>query len=491
MSDARANQMTPDQIRVRIAPSPTGYLHVGTARTAIFNFLFARHNGGRFLIRIEDTDVERSDASLIEPILSALKWLALDWDEEVVYQSTRMKLHREYVQKLLDSGHGYRCFCAPSELEAERARATAEKRAPKYSRKCLALTPAQIDVKLSAGESYAVRLRIPEGETSYDDIVSGKITRKNDDIEDFVAARSDGSPTYNFAVVIDDHDMRITHVIRGNDHISNTFKQIHLYRALGWEIPKFGHVPLILRPDKQKVSKRLGDKDVAAYQHEGILPEAMFNYLCLLGWNPKTDREIYTPTELIDIFQAEYLNASNAVFDEEKLVAFNKAHIALKSDHDLATMVAPLLVESGASTKYWLETRWDYLREVVRLLKDRVRRLSDFVSLGSYFFSFDYRYDSTAEQQNFTPEAADLLAALADRLASLMSFNHETVEAALTALAEEKGIKKAKIIHPTRLAVSGMSAGPGLYDLLVTLSQPIVIERLKKAVDYIRTKKQT
>lgn len=483
--------MMNNNVRVRLAPSPTGYLHVGTARTAIFNYLFARHAGGKFLLRIEDTDQQRSDASLVEPIIAALKWLGIGWDEPEIYQSHRAAVHRQFTQKLLDSGFGYRCFCTTEELESERARATAEKRAPKYSRKCLRLSQAEIDAKLDAGQPFGVRLRIPDGETAYHDMVSGEIRRKNEDIEDFVAARSDGSATYNFAVVIDDHDMGISHVIRGNDHISNTFKQIHLYRALGWEVPQFGHVPLILRPDRQKVSKRLGDKDVAAYRDEGILPEAMFNYLCLLGWNPKTDREIYTPAELVGMFEANYLNASNAVFDEEKLVAFNKAHIAMKSDHDLAVMVAPMLVASGASTKYWLETRWEYLREVVRLLKERVRRVSDFVSLGSYFFSFDYRYDPEAEKQNFTPEAADLLAVWADRLESLPTFDHQSVETALAALAEEKGVKKAKIIHPTRLAVSGMSAGPGLYDLLVTLSRPIVIERLKKAVDYIRAKNQT
>ncbi len=480
--------MASPDVRVRIAPSPTGYLHVGTARTAIFNFLLARHTGGKFLIRIEDTDVERSEAFLVEPILSALKWLGLIWDEQVIYQSQRTELYRSYGQKLLESGHGYRCFCTTHELEAARARATAEKRSSMYNRKCLGLSTEQIDAKLAAGEKFGIRLRIPDGETCYHDIVSGEIRRKNEDIEDFVAARSDGSATYNFAVVIDDHDMGITHVIRGNDHISNTFKQIHLYHALGWDVPRFGHVPLILRPDKQKVSKRLGDKDVAAYQLEGILPEAMFNYLCLLGWSPKTEREIYTVAELIQLFDPNHLNPSNAVFDEEKLVAFNKAHIAMRSDHDLAVMVAPLLVDAGLSTKYWLETRWDYLRTVIGLLKERVRRVTDFVSLGGYFFSADYVYDPQAAATHFGPDTADLLDALLSRFESLAEFDHDSLESALNALAEEKGIKKAKLIHPTRLAVSGMSVGPGLYDLLATLSRPVVAERMKKAIDYLRTK---
>jgi len=474
-------------VRVRIAPSPTGYLHVGTARTAIHNYLFAHHAGGKFLVRIEDTDVERNDASLVQPILDALLWLGIASDEPVIYQSRRTERYRECAELLLKSGHAYRCFCTREDLEGERTKATAEKRAPKYNRKCLALSESDIRERLAHGDPYGLRLKVPDGETHYADMVSGTITRKNDDIEDLVVARSDGSATYNFAVVVDDHDMEISHVIRGNDHISNTFKQILIYRALDWSVPEFGHIPLILRPDRQKVSKRLGDKDVAAYQHEGILPEAMFNYLCMLGWNPKTEREIYSVQELTDLFNSDYFNPSNAVFDEEKLVAFNKAHIMMKSDHDLAVMVAPLLVESGCTTKYWLETRWQYLRQVIELLKERARRVTDFVTLGAYFFRFDGPYDAEAAKQHFTPESAELMEQLAERFAALSEFTHGSIETALTAVAEERGVKKGKLIHPTRLAVSGMPVGPGLYDMLAVLSQPIVVERLKKAVDYIKS----
>ncbi|HWR83241.1 MAG TPA: glutamate--tRNA ligase, partial [Candidatus Deferrimicrobium sp.] len=396
-------------VRVRIAPSPTGYLHVGTARTAIFNYLFARHTGGKFLIRIEDTDVERSDAALIDPILSALEWLGLHWDEDIVYQSARTDTYTKAIRHLLDSGHAYPCFCTSPELEAGRERARAGKGPTRYDRRCLRLPTAEISRRKDTGEKFAVRLKIPEGDTSFDDMVAGNITRQNEETEDFIIARSDGTATYNLAVVVDDHDMGITHVIRGNDHITNTFKQIHIYRALGWSLPRFGHVPLILRPDKRKVSKRLGDKDVNEYRVEGILPEAMFNYLCLLGWSPKTDREIYSIDELIHLFNASSLNTSNAVFDEDKLLAFNHAHVARKSDHELAELVAPLLVESGLSTKYWLQTRWDYLRAVVGLLKDRVRRLNDFVVFGRHFFAFDYRYDQEAAARYFLPEKAALL----------------------------------------------------------------------------------
>ncbi len=482
--------MSDTPVRVRIAPSPTGYLHVGTARTAIFNYLFARHEKGKFLIRIEDTDVERSDNSLIEPILSALKWLGIESDEPVVYQSQRLDIYKQQVRTLLDNGHGYRCFCRPADLEAEREKARAEKRPPRYSRKCLGLSAAEVGKRVDAGEPHAIRLRIPEGEIAFTDMVSGEIRIKNEDIEDLVVARSDGSATYNFAVVVDDHDMVISHVIRGNDHISNTFKQIHIYQSLGFPVPRFGHVPLILRPDKKKVSKRLGDKDVAEYRNEGILPDAMFNFLSLLGWSPKTEQEIFTPEQLIAVFDPAHLNPSNAVFDEEKLVSFNKAHIQLMSDHDLAVLVAPMLVEAGVTTKYWLETRWDYLRQVVGLLKERTRRVTDFVTLGGYFFDQNFKYDPEAVAKVFDSETADLLGGLAERFDALGEFTHQTTEQALEGLSAERQVKKARIIHPVRLAVSGMTVGPGLYDLLVVLTRPIVLERLKKAVGYIRNRPQ-
>lgn len=474
--------------RLRIAPSPSGYLHVGTARMAIANFLFARHTGGKFLIRIEDTDAERSNAELVEPILSALKWLGIESDEPIVYQSQRLDLYRQYAEQILESGYGYRCFCSPEQLEADREEAKKNKAPMSYNRRCLGLSEDEIQKKLEAGEQFAIRLKIPDGTSHFTDLVSGDLKRDNVEIEDFIIARSDGSATYNLAVVIDDHDMGISHVIRGNDHITNTFKQIHIYQALGFELPVFGHVPLILRPDKRKVSKRLGDKDVQQYQGEGILPEAMFNFLALLGWSSKDDREIYTVDQLIEVFNPDYFNKSNAVFNEEKLIAFNKEHIVMKTDHQLATLIAPLLVEAGHTTKYWLETRWEYLRAIVGALKDRVKTLNDFVDMSGYFFTFDYKYDEEAEQKNFTPEAADLMEELCARFEALEKFNHDSTMGALNKLSEEKELKKAKFIHPTRLAVSGTPNGPGLYDLLEILGQNVVIERMKKAVEYIRAK---
>ena len=477
--------MSQPEVRVRIAPSPSGYVHVGTARTAIFNYLFARHFGGKFLVRIENTDAERSDPEFIKAILSAMEWLGLGWDEDIVYQADRLDIYKEYVKKLVASGHGYACFCTQEILSADREKARNEKAYLGYNRRCLKLSPDEVASRLAAGEPHTIRLQIPDGECTFDDMVSGTLTRSSDDIEDFIAARSDGSATYNLAVVVDDHLMEITHVLRGNDHITNTFKQIHLYNAFGFDIPKFAHVPMILRTDKKKVSKSRGDKGVHQFREDGILPEAMFNYLCLLGWSPKTDRDIYSVDELIENFTPDNFNPSNSVFDEDKLVAFNQDYIAAKSDHELAVLVAPLLVEAGLTTKYWLETRWEYLRQVVGALKLRAKRIVDFVELSEYFFEFEYKYDPDAAAKQFTPENGVLLSALADKFGELDSFTHETIEVCLSDLASEKELKKGQLIHPTRLAVSGRSTGPSLYEMLEILSQPVVVERLRRAVEQI------
>ncbi|MFQ5607646.1 MAG: glutamate--tRNA ligase, partial [Candidatus Zixiibacteriota bacterium] len=376
--------MTDREVRVRIAPSPSGYLHVGTARTAIFNWLYARANGGKFLIRIEDTDVERSESDLIQPILDALAWLGMESDEEIVYQSRRTDRHRRFVGGLLESGHGYRCFCAKERLDDLREKARAQKRAPRYDRHCAGFSQAQIQEQLEMGSPFVVRLRVPEGETTYSDMVLGEITRSNDEIEDFVVARNDGSALYNFAVVVDDHEMDITHVIRGNDHITNTFKQIHIYRALEWEIPKFGHVPLLLRPDRRKVSKRLGDKDVSEYGAGGVLPQAMFNYLCLLGWSPKDGREIMDRDEILGAFSTPGINAANPVFDEQKLMAFNKEHIKRAPLEQLYDLMAPELERQEIVGPDWMSDSGnrDYVKTVIDLMRERLRVTQDLAELA-------------------------------------------------------------------------------------------------------------
>jgi len=459
---------------------------VGTARTAIFNYLFARHHGGKFLIRIEDTDAERSRPELIQPILDSLKWLGLTVDDEIIYQSKRLDHYGEHAKQILADGHGYCCFCSSEQLKADREKARAEKISFGYNRRCMNLSDDEIQAKVDAGEKFTIRLRIPDGVSEFDDMVSGNLSRSNSEIEDFIIARSDGSATYNLAVVIDDYDMGITHVIRGNDHVTNTFKQLHIYRALGFDVPRFGHVPLILRPDKKKVSKRLGDKDVGQFRDEGILPQTMFNYLSLLGWSSKDDREIYTVEQLIEVFNEDNFSTSNAVFDPEKMVAFNREHIVMMPDHELATMVAPLLVEAELTSKYWLETRWEYLCSVIRILKERVKRVSDFVSMGSYFFDSDFKYDTGAESKHFNSESAQWLTELAGRFERLEVFDHDSIASVLSDLADELNIKKANLIHPTRLATTGGPVGPSLYELLELLSRPVVVERMNRAAEYIR-----
>ena len=479
--------MSDSKVRVRIAPSPSGYLHVGTVRTAIFNFLYARHHGGKFLVRIEDTDVERSDASLVDNILSALEKLGMVSDEEIIFQSKRKEVHSKIARQILESGHGYRCFCTPEDLEASRNKARAEKRPPRYDRRCLKLSDDEIKAQAALGIKFAIRIKIPEGETTYNDMVSGELKRQNIEIEDFIIARSDGSATYNLAVVVDDHQMEISHVIRGNDHITNTFKQIHIYNALGYEPPQFGHVPLLLRPDKKKISKRLGDKDVAEYLNEGILPEAMFNYLCTLGWSSKTEREIYTVKELIEIFDSANFNSANAIFDEEKLIAFNKQHIMMKPTTELAPVVSELFKAKLSLDNGSMAADSEYLLRVIDSLKERVRKLTDFISLGTYFFKDEFDYDQKAAEKQFNSENAVFLGELAERFEKLSEFNKETAEAELSKLADEKDLKRGKLIHPTRLAVSGMSVGPGLFELLELVGQKRVVARLRKAVDFINS----
>ncbi len=478
--------MSDKPVKVRIAPSPSGYLHVGTARTAIFNWLYARKTGGKFLVRIEDTDSARSDSSLIDPILDALKWLGLDWDEEPYFQSQRLERYNTYVDKLLDRGRAYRCFRTPEEMEQKRKELAAESKDVRIDRNWLKSAPGEEKKLIDNKTPFAVRLDIPEGSTTYHDLILGDLTRENSEIEDFVVCRSDGRAVYNMAVVVDDHEMGITHVIRGNDHITNTFKQILLYRALDLEIPEFAHVPLILRPDKKKVSKRLGDKDVAEYGHEGILPEALFNFLCLLGWSPKDDREYMSREELIEAFVLENVNKANPIFNEEKLLALNQQYIMHTPDHKLADMVAPMLVAAGFTTKYWLETRWQYLLEIIAMLKERCKRLTEFVEKSEYFFSDEFEYDAEAAQKQFNDEGLMLLEKLKVGFEQLKSFKHDDIAAAINSLAEELGVKKGKLIHPTRLAVSGTTVGPGLYEMLEALGQPAVVGRLQKAIDFIK-----
>lgn len=475
-------------VRVRIAPSPSGFLHVGTARTAVYNFLFARHHKGKFILRIEDTDTARSSEEMVFVILEGLKWLGLDWDEGPIFQSQRNELYKEWGEKLARTGHAYWCFCTPEELEERRKAAIAQKIAWKYDRKCLKLSPEEVEANKKSGKPAALRLKVPEGKTGFKDLVSGLLERQNTDIEDMVCLRSDGRPTYNFAVVVDDFDMKISHVIRGNDHISNTFKQILLYRALDLPTPEFGHLPLILGADKKKVSKREGAVAVTDYRDLGYFPETMLNFLTLLGWSPGDGREIMSKEELVAAFSMERVNAANPVFDEQKLEWMNGEYIRKFSDEELLERVFPFLEKAGLVKPDMKTALRDYLLKVISLLKERCRLLTDFAGLGDYFFNEEFEYDLKGVEKQFAdPKAAGRLTKVIEVWKELEPFSKEKTEDALRILSEKEGEKAAAFIHPIRLAITGKTMGPALFDIVETLGRERVLSRLSRAVEFIKS----
>lgn len=474
------------EIKVRIAPSPSGFLHVGTARTAIVNWLYARNKGGKFILRIEDTDADRSSDDMVQSIVDSLKWLGLEWDEGPYFQSQRAELYQTYIDKLLESGNAYRCFCTPEELQARREEAQKNKTDYKYNRTCLNLSPEEVQKKLDAGTPNVVRIKVPEGETGYDDMVYDRMVKQNKDIEDFVVCRKDGRPLYNFVVVIDDHEMGITDIIRGNDHQTNTFKQILIYDALGLPVPRLGHLPLIIDERKKKISKRDAAANASDYGAQGFLPEAIVNYLSMLGWSPKDDREILTIPELIEAFDIGGVNKANAMFDQVKMRYFNGEHIKKKTNHELAVMIAPLMAEAGVYTKYGLETRWQYLMDVIGLLKDRADVLGELVERSEYFFQTPEIFDEKGVKKHFLHENIDRLEKLAGKFEALDKFDQEHLDSALKSLAEELELKAGQLIHPTRLATTGLTKGPGLYELLELLGREETVKRMTAAADYIR-----
>jgi glutamyl-tRNA synthetase len=479
-----------DSVRVRLAPSPTGYFHVGTARTAIYNYLFARHHGGTFVLRIEDTDLDRSERKFVDVILEGLQWLGTPWDEGPYYQSERTDLYRPHVEALLQTGRAYPCFCTPADLEQEREAARLAKADWKYSRKCLRLDPDTRRRYQAEGRAAAVRLAVPPlEETSFQDLVGGTFTRRNEDIEDFVIARSDGRALYNFAVVIDDHLMAITHVIRGNDHITNTYKQCLLYDALDWPRPVFAHLPLILREDRSKVSKRKGDPSVTDYRDRGYLPEALLNYLCLLGWSAGDDREIYSLGELEKAFQLERVTAANPVFDAAKLEWLNGEYIRRSELPRLATLAAPWFESTGVATKSQVAALGARFPAMIGLLQERARTLADFPRLGRFFVEPPAMYDEEGVKKHWADEAATArLTRLADRWETLEPFEKQALETSMRDLAKAEGEKLAAWIHPARLALTGATAGPGLFELAALLGSVECVNRLRRAVERITSR---
>jgi glutamyl-tRNA synthetase len=473
--------------RVRFAPSPTGYLHVGGARTALFNWFFARHTGGTLILRIEDTDFERSSEEMVEGILEGMRWLGLDWDEGPFYQSKRLDLYTATAQKLLASGHAYLCFCSKEELEQRRAVAVAAGRAPMYDRRCRRLTPEEVRRRREAGEPAAVRFAVPEGgATSFDDAVFGKVEFANEELEDFVLLRSDGIPTYHLSVVADDLDMGLTHIIRGADHISNTPKQVLQYRALGAELPIFAHVPLILGPDKTRLSKRHGATSVISYKEMGIVPEAFRNFLGLLGWSPGAagkdengkDREIFGSEEMIRLFSLDGISKSNAVFDNDKLAWFNTEYIRAYS----AEKLLPLVEEEWAKIGFEPGEPTEKLLATIDLLKPRARNLKDFAGVFLGYFREEFEFDPAAVTKFFKDDSLrELLVELAAAYEGDPEFTEASTEQVLRAFAEAKGVKAGLLINGARVALTGQGVAPSLFAVMVALGKDRVVRRLKAA----------
>ncbi|HEY2065046.1 MAG TPA: glutamate--tRNA ligase [Gemmatimonadaceae bacterium] len=475
--------------RLRFAPSPTGYLHVGGARTALFNWLYVKKYGGQFLLRIEDTDKARSTDESTRAIFDGLTWLGLDWDEDVVYQGANLERHRADAERLLANGTAYRCFCTQAELAERRAAAEANKESFKYDRRCDRLDPAEIARRVAAGMPYTVRFRVPEGTTSWDDLVHGEIAFPNKDIEDFIILRTDATPIYNMAVVSDDIAMRITLVMRGDDHISNTPKQIMLYRALGAELPQFAHLPMIHGLDGKKLSKRHGATAVGDYQHLGILPGAMLNFLALLGWSPGNDVEVMALDQMVELFSPDGLQKKAAIFDPKKLEWMNGQHLSLIGAAELLDRVVPALVRAGLSTEAEIAGRRDWMLALLDLLKVRARTIDDIVRQATPFFSEDIAYDADAEAKQWKdrPATAELLGSVKETLALLPAWEPAAMEEALRALAERLGFgdKAGKIFQPLRVALTGLGVSPGIFEVLTMLGRERSLARIDQAVAHL------
>ena len=463
-------------VRTRFAPSPTGYLHIGGARTALFNYLFARHHGGKFILRIEDTDRERSTPEAIEAILQALKWLQLDWDEGPFYQTERYPLYKEKIQQLLTDGKAYRCVCTPEELEAKRQLAQKEKRKPAYDGTCRLRPPV-----IRSGQPYTVRFRSPQtGTTVVDDAVKGGVVFDNRELDDLIIARSDGSPTYNFCVVVDDIDMEITHIIRGDDHLANTPRQILLYQALGHTPPEFAHVPLILGLDKSRLSKRHGATSVMAYREMGYFPEALVNYLVRLGWS-HGDQEIFSKDELIEKFTLDTVGKSAGVFNPEKLLWVNFHYMKNQPLSQLAEEVLPFIEAKGyprPRDPAWLE-------KMIATLRERAKTLTELVELAHFYLSDDITFEEKAAKKFLTPEVRESMGQLLERLSALEEFNEQANEQIFAGILQERGLALGKLAQPVRVALTGSTVSPGIYEVIGVLGKDRTLRRLHRALEYI------
>jgi glutamyl-tRNA synthetase len=464
-----------DSVRVRFAPSPTGHLHIGGARTALFNWLFTRHHGGTFILRIEDTDTSRSTDEYIEAIIEGMGWLGLDWDEGPFRQTGRFDIYRNYVDRLLAEGKAYRCYCTAEELEKRRELALAEGKTPKYDGRCRNLAEPP------AGKPSAIRFMMPQGGTTVlDDMIKGRIEFENSLLDDMIILRSDGTPTYNFVVVVDDIDMKITHVIRGDDHVNNTPKQLHIYLAFGWEPPKFGHLPMILGADKSRLSKRHGATSVMAYRDMGYLPEALVNYLVRLGWS-HGDQEVFTSEELIKYFSFENVGSSAAVFNPEKLIWLNSQYMINTPSEKLAQLVIPFLEKAGLITDGNMpDMQW--LAKTVFTLRERAHTLVELAHSMTYYLADEIEIDPKAKEKFMKPEGLKLLADLRDALSELADFSAQEIEKTFAAIIQKAGTKLGNLAQPARVAITGGTASPGIFEVFEIVGKEKVLKRLDKAI---------
>jgi len=486
-----------DKIRVRFAPSPTGYLHIGGARTALFNWFFARQNGGSFVLRIEDTDRERLKEDSVSQILDSLRWLGIDWDEGPeaggdygpYFQSQRTELYAAAARELLDSGKAYYCFCSAEELEAEREIQRKEGRAIGYGGKCRDLSAEEVRRRLEQGLKPVLRIRMPDsGPIVVEDIIRGSVNFDHDLFDDFVIMKSNGLPAYNFACVVDDSAMEITHVIRAEEHLPNTPRQQFLYEALGRPVPEFAHLSMILAPDRSKLSKRHGATSVSEFRDMGCLPEAIVNYLTLLGWSSGEESSgVLSPEYTLKNFSLEKVSKTAAVYDTQKLLWLNGQYIRDYDLEALAGQALPFFAKEGIAPPTEMEEDRRHFIAVIRAVRDRARTLPEIADACRYFFEEVTFYDESGRDKYFKAEGAlDLLSKCAERLAALDGFTAESTEKTCRDLAEELGIKAGAVIHPVRLALTGRTATPGLFDVMVLLGREKCLERLDRATAFIR-----
>ncbi|MGC8753808.1 MAG: glutamate--tRNA ligase [Thermosulfidibacteraceae bacterium] len=468
-------------VRVRFAPSPTGHLHIGGARTAIFNWLFARGKKGKFILRIEDTDRSRSTEEYIEEILDSMRWLGLDWDEGPYRQTDRLSIYTMEAERLIKEGKAYYCWCSPEELEEIKEEMRKKCGIPKYDGRCRNRCAPKSGVK------PVVRFKVDnEGYTVFKDIIRGEIVYPNNQLDDFIIVRSDGIPTYNFVVVVDDALMGITHVIRGEDHINNTPKQIQLYKALGYPIPQFAHVPMILGPDRKKLSKRHGAVSVRAYREEGILPEALFNFLVRLGWS-YGDREIFNKEELIELFRLEDVGKSPAVYNYEKLLWLNHYYIKNTDIDRLSDLYAEFLVKEGILKEEELPPK-EYIRDVVIVFKERARTVKEMVEHSLFLYKEVESYDESGVEKFFNPDKISYLESVLDELERIDELTPEKIEELFNNVIKRHNIKLKDIAQTVRLAITGRTVSPGLVEIILLTGKEKLVKRIKKAIDFIKSR---